>query len=105
MKHIPTIGEKLYLYTPCNNFYVAMVRRPYTVDSVNGNTCIVRAARAIFNGPVYYDSLPDRIEDDINGAKMKLRWSEKKNRWQESPQRGYPRVAVFGAWDYQPYLD
>ena len=101
----PKVNEHLYLYTPCNSYYVAMVRKPYTVEAVNGRTCTIRAAKPIFNGAVYYDTLPDRIEDDLNGQKMKLRWSEKKQRWQETPCDSYPRVAVFGKWDYQPYLN
>ena len=105
MKHIPTVGEHLYLYTPCNSYYVAAVRDPYTVDSVNGNVCVVREAMPVFYGTRYYDTLPDKIVDDPNGRTMKLRWSEKKQRWQESPAGGYPRVAVFGEWDFYPYLD
>lgn len=105
MKHTPKVNEHLYLYTPCSDYWVSMVRKPYTVDSVNGNTCVVRRAKAIFNGAVYYDTLPDRIEDDLNGERIKLRWSEKKNRWQETPAHSYPMVAVFGEWDYQPYLN
>lgn len=106
-KHIPVVGEKLYLYTPCNNYWVAMVRNPYTVETVNktGSAVVIRAARPIFYGPQYYDTLPDKIVDDPNGKHLTLRWSEKKKRWQESPAGSYPRVAVFGAWDYQPYLD
>ena len=105
MKHIPTVGEKLYIYTPCNNGWISMVRNPYTVDSVRGSTMVIRAARPVFNGPQYYDSLPDDIVDDPDGRKLKFRWSEKKQRWQESPAGSYPRVAVFGSWDYQPYLN
>lgn len=105
MKHIPVVGERLYTYTPCSDMWVSMVRKPYTVDSVKGNVCVIRAAHPIFNGPCYYDTLPDAIVDDPNGQKMTLRWSEKKQRWQESPAGSYPRVAVFGAWDYQPYLN
>ena len=105
MKHIPTVGEQLYLYTPCSDMWVAMVRKPFTVDSVKGNVCVIRAAKPVFNGPQYYDTLPDDIVDDPNGKRMTMRWSEKKQRWQESPAGSYPRVAVFGAWDYQPYLN
>lgn len=105
MKHIPTIGEHLYTYTPCNDYWVSSVRKPFTVESVKGNTCIIREARPVFSGPVYYDSLPDRIEDDPCGRRMKLRWSEKRQRWQESPAGSYPRVAVFGEWDFAPYLN
>jgi len=105
MKHIPVVGEKLYTYTPCNSYYVRAVRKPFTVESVKGNTIVIRAAKPIFVGPVYYDSLPETIVDDPNGQRMTFRWSEKKQRWQESPAGSYPRVAVFGQWDYYPYLD
>lgn len=106
MKHIPVVGEKLYIHTPCNRYYVNAVRDPYTVESVNGNTMVIRAARPVFNGPRYYNTLPDAIVDDPDGKRMKFRWSEKKQRWQETPDRyGYPKVAVFGEWDFFPYLD
>lgn len=106
MKHIPTVGEKLYTYTPCNSYYVQAVRDPWTVESVKGNVMVVRAARPVFLGVRYYDTMPDYIEDDPNGKRMTFRWSEKKQRWQESPNRyGYPKVAVFGGWDFFPYLD
>lgn len=105
MKHIPTVGEKLYIWTPCNMWTVAMVRNPYTVDSVKGNTMVIREARLIFRGVRYFDTLPDAIVDDPNGRKLTFRWSEKKQRWQESPAGSYPRVAEFGEWDYQPYID
>lgn len=105
MKHIPVVGEKLYTYTPCNSYYVNAVRKPFTVESVKGNAIVIRAAKPIFVGPVYYDSLPETIVDDPDGQRMTFRWSEKKQRWQESPAGSYPRVAVFGQWDYYPYLD
>ena len=107
MKHIPTVGEQLYCYTPCSDMWVSDVRKPYTVESVNktGTVCVIRAALPAFNGPCYYDSLPDYITDDPNGKRMTLRWSEKRQRWQESPAGSYPRVAVFGRWDYYPYLN
>lgn len=105
MKHIPIVGEKLYTYTPCNAYYVRAVRNPFTVESVRGDTIIVRAARPVFLGVRYFDTLPDYIEDDPDGERKKFRWSEKKQRWQESPAGSYPEVAVFGGWDYFPYLD
>lgn len=105
MKHIPEVNEKLYIYTPCNMHYVKMVHDPFTVESVSGNTMVIRAARPVFLGPRYYDTLPDFIVDDPNGKRMKFRWSEKHQRWQESPAGSYPKVAVFGEWDYFPYLD
>lgn len=106
MKHEPTVGEKLYIHTPCSSYYVNAVRDPYTVESVKGNTMVIREARPVFSGPRYYDTLPDYIEDDPNGRRKTFRWSEKKQRWQESPAGSYPKVAVFGAgWDFFPYLD
>ena len=105
MKHNPTVGEHLYLWTPCNSYYVAAVRNPYTVEDVRGNVCTIRAARPVFNGVRYFDTLPDTIVDDPHGEHVKLRWSEKNQRWQESPAGSYPRAAVFGEWDFYPYLD
>ena len=105
MKHEPKIGEHLYIYQPCNMYYVNAVRNPYTVHAVKGNTITIRAARPVFCGLRYYDTMPDRIEDDPNGALLTFKWSEKKQRWQESPAGSYPRVAVFGKWDFFPYLD
>ena len=105
MKHTPTVNEHLYIYEPCNLYYVRKVRNPYTVESVKGNVMVIRAAKPVFYGPRYYDTLPDDIVDDPNGNKLTFRWSEKKQRWQESPAGSYPRVAVFGEWDYFPYLN
>lgn len=99
------VGEKLYLYTPCSNSWVSMCKDPYTVESVKGNIMVVREARCIFPEHRYFDTLPTDIVDDPNGKRMKLRWSEKKQRWQETPADSYPKVAVFGEWKYQPYLD
>lgn len=104
-RHEPTTGEKLSLYTPCSNYWISMVRNPYTVECVKGNTCIVRAAKLIFNGARYYCTVADDIVDDPDGKVVTLRWSEKKQRWQESPAGSYPRVAIFGEWVHQPYLN
>lgn len=105
-KYIPKVGDKLFTYTPCSNMWVSDVRKPWTVETVVGeNMIIVREAKAVFLGARYYDTLPDYIEDDLSGKRMKMRWSEKHQRWQESPAGSYPKVAVFGKWDYQPYLN
>lgn len=104
-KYIPTVGEHLYTYTPCNMFYVAYCKTPYTVVEVKGNTITIQEARCIFPAVRYYDTLPIRIEEDKQGTCRKFRWSEKKQRWQQSPCGSYPEVAVFGEWKYQPYLD
>lgn len=105
-KHIPMVGEKLSTYTPCGNMWVSSVRRPWTVEQViSENKIVVRQAKPVFNGPVYYDTLPDDIVDDLNGERMVMRYNNKRNRWQESPAGSYPRVAIFCGWDWQPYLD
>lgn len=104
-KHIPEIGEHLYTYTPCSHYYVQAVRDPWTVASVKGDTVIIREAEPIFYGPRYFNTMADDIRDNPSGKLLKLRWNEKKQRWQESPAGSYPRVAVFGEWQYFPYLD
>lgn len=106
-KHIPVVGEHLYTYTPCGDGWVSSVRNPYTVIYVNRQKteCIVRAAGMKFPYPRYYDTLPTGFFEDPLGKTKKFRWSEKKQRWQESPAGSYPEVAVFGHWDYQPYLN
>lgn len=105
MKYEPKIGDKLYTYSPSTGYWCSMVRDPWTVVEVKGNTCTVQACKLLFRGPRYYNSLPYAICEDPEGKLLKLRWSEKKQRWQESPATSYPRVAVFGGWDYQPYLN
>lgn len=106
MKYIPKVGEHLYTYRPdTGNYYIGIVKDPWTVLSVRGNECIVQEARCIFYGDRYYDTLADDIVEDPHGRIMKLRWNERKQRWQESPAGSYPKVAVFGEYAYYPYLD
>lgn len=105
IKTIPTVGDHLYTYTPCTSYYVRACRDPWTVIEAKGNTCVIQEAELVFYGPRYFNTLPDLIRENPNGRTIKLRWSEKNQRWQESPNHGYPRVAVFGKWDYFPYLD
>lgn len=105
MRHEPKVGEHLYTYTPCNAYYVRAVRNPWTVVEVKGNICTVQEAEPVFLGLRYYDTLPDYIQENKHGRLLKLRWNEKNQRWQETPAGSYPRVAVFGEWDFFPYLD
>ena len=105
MKYEPKVGDKLYLYTPCSDGWVSMVKDPYTVIAVKGNTCTVQECMLIFNGPRYYCTIADDIRENPHGRVKVLRWSEKKQRWQESPAGSYPEVAVFGEWKHQPYLN
>ncbi len=78
MKHNPSVGEKLYLYQPCNMYYVQAVRDPFTVESVKGNTIVIRAAKPLFPRPRYYNTMPYDIVDDPNGERITMKWSEKK---------------------------
>lgn len=105
MKYEPKVGDHLYLRRYTSDYWVNRVRSPYTVIAVKGNTCTVQRAKCLFSGPVYYDSLPYAIVEDPEGRTLKLRWSEKKQRWQESPADSYPLVAVFGEYVYEPYLN
>lgn len=104
-KYVPKVGDKLYLSSSTNNYWVDSVRDPYTVIEVKGNICMVQECKLIFKGIRYFDTLPDRIEEDKNGRVKKLRWSSKKERWQETPAGSYPQIAHFGSWDYAPYLN
>lgn len=104
-KHIPTVGEHLYIYTPSNYFYVSYCKDPYTVVEVKGNTITIQEALCRFPYPRYFNTLASSIEENPHGELMKMKWSEKKQRWQQTPAGSYPKVAVFGEWQYQPYLD
>ena len=106
-KHEPKVGDKLSLYTPCNNYWIAMVRRPYTIVSVNakGTECVARECKLVFYGACYYDTIADEIRENPDGELVKLRWNEKRGRWQESPAGSYPRCADWSGWHHQPYLD
>lgn len=105
MKHEPKVGEHLYTYTPSTYYYVQLCKDPWTVIDVKGNTCTVQEAGMVFNGPRYYNTLPDGYYEDPNGRTMKLRYNAKKDRWEETPRQTCTKVAVFGEWRYQPYLD
>ena len=105
MKYEPKVGDKLYLRQRTGNYYVDICKHPATVIEVKGNVITVQDCELVFAGPRYYDTLPDYIMENPNGKTMKLRWSEKYQRWQQTPADSYPLFAVFGSWQYQPYLD
>lgn len=105
-KFFPAIGTKLYLSQRTGNYYVDMVRTPYTVISTYGGKVQVQECELIFNGPRYFDTLPDEIRANPSGEIIELNWAPKKKRWQiDKYKTGYPSIATFGNWDYQPYLD
>jgi len=103
MKKFPKIGEKLYLSRSSGDFYCDMVCNPYTVVEIKGESVYVQACKLIFNGVRYFDTLPDDIREDKEGKIVKLRWSEKHQRWQTTGS--CPEIATFGEWIYQPYLN
>lgn len=106
MKEYPNIGDKLYLSQRTGNYMVDMVKRPYTVVGISKGKVQIQECKLIFNGPRYYDTLADKIEEDPNGEILELSWAPKKERWQiDRYHTGYPQIAYFGSWEFQPYLD
>jgi hypothetical protein len=105
-KFYPEVGTKLYLSQRTGNYYVDMVKTPYTVIGVSSGKVLVQECQLIFNGPRYYDTIADDIKADPNGKVLTLSWAPKKERWQiDKYKTGYPSVAFFGNWEHQPYLD
>ena len=100
-KYMPTVGEHLYITHTSGNWCLRAVRRPYTVISANGKEVTIQSAKLIFNGPVYYDTIADDIQEDPNGRIVKLHYSRQRGVWQLDE---YTK-AVFGRWDHYPYLD
>lgn len=100
------VGDHLYLYTDCNLWTIRMCHDPYTVIGIKGNRITIQEARLVFNGPRYFDTLPDAIVPNPLGELKMLRYDKKGNRWVVTPKNGSDhKVAVFGRYDYQPYLD
>ena len=102
-KTYPEIGTHLYLYQPKGGYYVTAVRDPYTVIGIDGGRVIIQAARPVFYGVRYFNTLADDIVADPNGQIVTLNYAPKDGVWKESGK--YGRVAVFGDWAYFPYLD
>jgi len=105
-KFYPEVGTQLYLHQRTGNSWVDMVKTPYTVIGTTKSHVIIQAAKLIFDGPQYYDTVASRIEEDPNGEIIQLNWAPKKKRWQyDRYQTGYPEIANFGRWEHQPYLN
>ena len=105
-KYYPKVGDHLYLSQKTGNYYVDIVKRPYTVIGVSKSKITIQSAKLIFNGPQYYDTLPDDITEDTEGEILTLSWAPKKGRWQNDEYKtGYPSIAFFGRWEYFPYLN
>lgn len=105
-KIFPKVGDKLYLRQFTRNDWVDMVKRPYTVIEVTDSKVMIQECELVFNGPRYYDTLPDKIVEDKNGRIEELTWHPKRKMWgTKGREEDYPQYAVFGSWEFQPYLD
>ena len=105
-KFYPEVGTKLYLSQRTGDYYVDMVKIPYTVIGVVSGKLLVQECQLIFNGPRYFDTLPDEIKEDPNGKVLALSWAPKKGCWQiDKHKTGYPSIAFFNGWKYEPYLN
>lgn len=105
-KTYPNVGDKLYLRQFTGNYYVDIVKRPYTVIEVNKTTVKVQECDLIFNGPRYYDTLPDKIIEDKTGRVEELTWHSKRKMWgTKGRESDYPEYAIFGEWKFFPYLN
>lgn len=105
-KIFPKVGDKLYLSQRTGSYMIDMVKHPYTVVGVNSTTVFVQAAKLIFNGPRYYDTIADDIVEDKNGEIKQLFWKPSLNTWgTRGAHYDYPEYAFFGKWQHQPYLD
>ena len=105
-KFIPKIGTKLYLHQRTGDAWVDMCKYPYTVIGYDRGKVLIQQCKLIFNGPRYYDTLASAILEDPHGEILALSWAPKKGQWQiDKYKTGYPEIAVFGSWEYQPYLN
>ena len=91
-------GTKMYVETALG------MRIPYTVsgDRTGGKLRATRA-KLVFKGPIYFDSFPERIEDDPNGDVLEMSWSEKRQEWKPVGDRY--SWCVFGEHSYYPNMD
>lgn len=105
-KFFPEIGTQLYLHQRTGRYYVDAVKRPYTVIGVKPSVITIQACKLIFNGPRYYDTMPDDIQENPEGEILELHWAPKIGKWQiDKYKTGYPEYAEFGKWEFYPYLD
>lgn len=123
-KFYPEVGTHLFLSQRTGNYYVDMVKRPYTVIGVNKNHVIIQECKLI--APIYhctgnpcydrpdlegqrvffYNTVAESIEEDKEGRILSLNWAPKKGHWQiDEFHTGYPQIATFGKWVHFPYLN
>ena len=105
-KFYPEVGTKLYLSQRTGDYFVDMVKYPYTVVGTSHGKLLIRSCKLIFNSTRYFDTLADDIQEDPDGEIITLSWAPKKGMWQyDKYQTGYPEYAYFGEWKFQPYLN
>ena len=123
-KFIPEIGTPLYLHQRTGDYYVDMVKRPYTVIGYYKGKLRIQECK--LTPPVYhcvgnprldrpdlegqrvwfYNTIAETIEPDPNGEIIELNWATKKKRWQiDEYHTGYPQIANFGKYEHYPYLN
>lgn len=125
-KYFPKVGDECYIRQFTNNYYVDMVKRPYTVIAVSPKEVQIQSCKLIY--PVFhynpetmseyykemdgkrvcfYDTVAESIEADPNGRIETLTWHARKGMWGSKGVRDaeYPEYAIFGKWMHQPYLD
>lgn len=118
------VGMPLFLKQITGNYWVDMVKHPYTVIDITSTTVVVQEAKCIF--PVFhykdsmseyykildgirvqfYDTLAESIEPDPYGQIKVLTYHKKRNLFgTKGPDANYPQYAFFGKYEYQPYLN
>ena len=126
-KTYPQVGDQVYLRQFTGGYYIDMVKRPYTVISVDKNCVVVQKAKLIF--PVFhydpkvmtdyykqfdgqrvcfFDTVAESIEPDPNGICERLSWHGKRGLWgtEGCPDSDYPEYMISGqGYQHQPYLD
>lgn len=123
-KFYPEPGTQLYLQQRTGDYYVDMVKNPYTVIGVRNGKVQIQACKLI--APVYhcvgnpnldrpdlegqrvffYDTVAESIEPDPKGEVLELSWAPKRGCWQiDRYKTGYPEIAHFGKYEHQPYLN
>lgn len=105
-KFYPEVGTPLYLSQRTGDYYVDLVKVPYTVVGINRGRIIIQSANCIFPKNSHFNTLPSYIIPDDEGEILELSWSRKKGMWQNDKyQTGYPYYAYFGKYEYYPYLN
>ena len=64
------VGERLYLSQITGSFYIDAIKTPWTVIESKPSSITIQRAKEIYNGPRYYDTLPDDIQEDPNGETL-----------------------------------